>query len=237
MKHTAKRKSIFFVMGVLLVILIIGITLVRQSGKELSFEEGFHDLQEIDKKYNASFHTEVLNETMVSLDEIPKLIEDINSFEDSLNKNSNSAEVKGLFLFTDIRKLMLTSQWYFQKGKALGDTGLVNDDLGFSCNEAQDIIDTAFFFNESFVYGLQAEEEIDDLLYMYKDHPLLWELVGIDANKTRFFRSDLHHIKHIPMNNLKSLEVYCDLKGIEDKTTYTKKFEYVREVIPKEAFT
>jgi hypothetical protein len=177
----------------------------------------------------------MLNGTMVPLDEIPLLIEDLKEFENSLNKKSNDVEVKALFLFTDIRKLMLTSQWYFQQGKALGDTGLVNDASGLSCKEAEQIIDGAFFFNESYIYGLYAEDEIDDLLYMYKYHPRVWNLVGIDKDRVDFFKSDLKHIKHIPINNLKSLEVYCGITGVKHETTY-KPYIYERELIPKEVF-
>ena len=235
MRHMKKRKNVLLVIGAVLVIMIIGITLIRQSEREWSFEEGFYELQKIDEKHNTSYHTEMLNETMVPLEEIPKLIEDITAFEKSLSKRSNSVEVKALFIFTDIRKLMLTSQWYFQLGEQLGDTGLVNDATGFSCNEAEDIINTAFYYNESFVYGLQAEEEIDDMLYMYKYHPRLWDLVGVDTSKARFFASDLRHIRHIPINNLQSLEVYCDITGIKHETTYLP-FVYEREFVPKEVF-
>ncbi len=71
---------------------------------------------------------------------------------------------------------------------------------------------------------------------MHKYHPKLWSLVGIDENRTRFFRSDLQYVKHIPINNLKSLDVYCNIRNIKHETTFTKKFDYKREIVPKEVY-
>lgn len=221
---------------ILVIISIILIRTVRERGAEYRFEEGYNHLEATSNKYNTSFHTEILNETMPSLGDIPNIIKEIQEFESTLSKKSNDPEMSAIFLFIDIRKLMLTSQWYFQKGKEIGNVGLVNDEEGFSCTEAPQITDAAYYYNESFIYGLQAEEEIDDLLYMHKYHPKLWQLVGIDENKTKFFKSDLRSIRHIPINNLKSLEVYCNMRGIKHETTYTKGFEYEREIVPKEFY-
>lgn len=210
------------------------IVLVNIGGnRELAFEEGFEELQKIDEKYNTSFFAEQLNVTMVPLNIIPSMIEDIKAFEKSLSRKSESHDTKTLFLFTDVRKLMLTSQWYFQKGEELGEEGLVNDETGFSCQEANQIIDAAFYYNESYTYGLQAEEELDDLLYIYTYYPEVMSLIGIDLKKTEFYRSNLKAIRHIPLNNLKSLEVYCGITGIRHQTTYTQQFQYDREPIPR----
>ena len=203
-------------------------------GKDYTFEKGFEAFTEIDQKYNTSFHTEMLNETMPAKDDIPLIIEDLAAFEKKLDPSSDDPEVKALFLFSDIRKLMLTSQWYFRFGEEIGDIGLAADEDGFSCAEAQYIIDSAFYYNESFIYGSQAEEELDDLLYMYKYHPTMWDLIGIEENKTRFYLSDLKYIRHIPLNNLKSLDVYCGIRGIKHESTFTKGFTYERELVPKE---
>ena len=236
MSIRSPNSKIMLLICIALVIIIGLIIIVTQKGKEYTFEEGFNALQEIDSKYDTSFRTERLNVSMPPSGVIPSIIKDIQSFESALDKKSSSPEVKALFLFTDIRKLMLTSEWYFQKGAELGDKGLVNDQAGFSCNEAQDIITAAFNFNETYIYGLKAEEEIDDLLFIYKYHPKLWSLVGINENKPRFYGSDLKSIRHIPLNNLKSLEVYCKISGIKHETTYTAPFKYIREEIPADKF-
>jgi hypothetical protein len=238
---TMKKKHQNMVAGiVILITTIILITTfkpidIKKEQKEITFKEGFNHLEKLSKKYNTSFHTEELNVTMPELDDIPLLLEDIKEFEETLDPASTSYDSQALFLFTNIRKLMLTSQWYFQQGTALGDIGIVNDQEGFSCAESQYIIDGAFLFNESWVYGLYAQDHIDDILYMFKYHPTVVNLVGIDENKTRFFRSDLRNIRHIPINNLQSIDVYCGIRNIKHKTTY-QPFQYTRKQIPEELF-
>lgn len=227
-----KKSIIGYFAAALFILAIVLIALFWK--RAYTFEKGFQALTEIDQKYNTSFHTEMLNETMPAKDDIPLLIEDLAAFEKKLDSSSNDPEVRALFLFSDIRKLMLTSQWYFQFGKEIGDIGLVTDEDGFSCAESQYIIDAAFNYNESFIYGLQAEEELDDLLYMYKYHPMMWDLIGVEENRTRFYLSDLKYIRHIPLNSLKSLDVYCGMKGIKHESTFTKSFVYERELVPKE---
>jgi len=140
------NSKVILTIGIVLVVIIGLIIIVTQKEKEYTFEEGFNALQEIDNKYNTSFRTERLNVSMPPADVIPSIIKDIQSFESTLDKKSQSPEVKALFLFSDIRKLMLTSEWYFQKGMELGDKGLVNDPTGFSCSETQDIITATFKF-------------------------------------------------------------------------------------------
>ena len=230
-----KKVSMMVAGGIELIAVLVLVVLFFLIDREVTFEEGFDELKEIDEKYNTSFHVEMLNGTMVAKDDIPLMLEELKEFEGSLSASS-SPEMDALFLFVDIRKLMLTSQWYFQLGEEIGDVGLVNDESGFSCGESQDILNAAFYFNESFAYGFQAEEEIDELLYINKYHPTLWKLVGVDDQKTRFFKSDLKYIRHIPLNNLKSLEVYCGIAGVKQETTLTKKFEYARELVPKEVW-
>ncbi len=230
-----------YMVGVLIMVIIAAIVIIIalkgfESKKEYSFEEGFAKLQEIDQKYSTSFHREKLNGSMPSVETIPLIMEEIKKFEETLDKGSSEVETQGIFLFSDIRKLMLTSEWYFLQATEIGDVGIVNDPEGFSCREAPEIIDATFYYNESFVYATQAQSEIDDLLYMYKYHPNVWGLVGIGVNKTRFFGSDLKSIRHTVINNMQSLEVYCNMKGIKQQTTLTQKFEYERKIIPKEVF-
>ena len=237
--HTEKKKKWqkWASGGVLVVIAIATIILLTSEQKKVyTFEEGFYQLQEIDRKFNTSYHREELNETMPPIETIPVILEEIKKFESMLDKKSPSLDMKALFIFSDIRKVMLTSEWYFQKGKEIGNKGLVNDAEGFSCREAPEIIDATFYFNESFIYATQAQSEIDDVLYMYKYHPDVWRLMGIDQNRTRFFRSDLKHIRHTVLNNMKSVDVHCNIRGIKHQTTLTKPFEYTRELVPKEVF-
>lgn len=225
--------AIFVIIAIALIIIVFG---SFNAKKEYSFEEGFAKLQQIDQKYDTSFHNEQLNVSMPSVEIIPLIIEDIKEFEETLDESSSDVDTQGIFFFSDIRKLMLTSEWYFLQAAEIGEAGIVNDPGGFSCREAPEIIDATFYYNESFMYAAQAQSEIDDLLYMYKYHPDVWRLVGIDLNKTRFFKSDLKSVRHTIINNLESLKVYCGISGIKHQTTLTKIFYYNREIIPKEVF-
>ena len=231
--HKSYTLYIGIVLIIVSVLIVFAIIFIKQTGNnEYTFEEGYNALKKIDERYDTSFHTEMLNGTIPSADTIQLMLKDLKDFEAPLDKNSQTPDMRALFLFLDIRKLMLTSEWYFQKGVGIGDIGLVTDEDGFSCGEAKYIIDSAFYFNETFIYASKAEEELDDLLYMTMNHPKIWELVGVQDNKTAFYYSDLRYIRHIPLNSMKSLDVRCDIRGINQKTTYTQPFKYTREVLP-----
>ncbi len=64
-----KKKKTIVTIAILSGIAILLLMLLKPS-QILTFEEGFTKLKEIDKKYNTSFHTEMLNKSMVPLAEI-----------------------------------------------------------------------------------------------------------------------------------------------------------------------
>jgi len=205
------------------VIAIAGSLLILKGGQQYTFQEGFEKLQEFDEKYGASFKGEQINLTEASIpseENIPLLLEEIKQFEQTI-KPSPSDETKALLLFIDARKLMLTSEWYWHQGQNLGDDGLVLDESGFACNEAQEVIDGAFYFNETFTYARQAQSELDTLLLNYRHIPGVLDLVGTNQNKTNFYKSGLSFIRHVAINNVYYLEKLCGVR-IELKSTLSQ---------------
>ncbi len=225
MKKQPKQKKSYVlpIISALFVIAIVGSLLVLKGNRQYTFQEGFEKLQELDEKYGASFKGEQINLTEASIpseENIPLLLEEIKQFEQTI-KPSPSDETKALLLFIDARKLMLTSGWYWHQGQKLGEKGLVLDESGFACNEAQEVIDGAFYFNETFTYARQAQAELDTLLINYRHIPGLFDLVGTDKNKTNFYKSVLKPIRHVPLNNVYYLEKLCNIK-IELKSTLSQ---------------
>ncbi len=214
-KPSQKKSYVPHLIIALFVIAIVWSLLVLKGNQQYTFQEGFEKLQEIDKKYGASFKGEQVNLTEASIpseENIPLLLGEIKQFEQTI-KPSPSDEGRALLLFTDARKLMLTAEWYWYQGHKLGDKGLVLDEMGFTCNEAQEIIDAAFYFNETFNYARQAQAELDALLVNYPQIPGVLDLVGTNKNKTNFYKSGLKPVRHVPINNVYYLEKLCGIKA------------------------
>lgn len=188
-----------------------------KSIQPYTFTQGFQELQLLDTQYNASFKTERLNATMVPLDKIDPFLTELDKFQEKIEETKDSTEKEALLLFIDIRKDMLLSQKNFLLGQKIGDIGLVKDNKGFRCAEAKYLLDTAYYFNESFTYGRRAQSELDDLLYEYREVAQLQDLVGLNQNKTAFYKSPLDHIKNIVRDNTDALAKNCKIKVVTNE--------------------
>ena len=106
-----KIKKAIPIIAIILIFLIVIIFTIKPSKNEYTFEEAYNLTEEIGKKYNTSFQTEELNRTMPTIESIEPMLKDLKKFESKLNKDADSYGMKAVFIFLDIRKLMLTSQW------------------------------------------------------------------------------------------------------------------------------
>ncbi len=227
----SREKYKWIIIGLCILILLIGLSIVlnKYDKKEFTFEEGFKELQDIDINFNASFHDEKLNKTTVKKENIKPMLDELKKFEDTLDKRSKSPHIEALLLFIDIRKMMLTSQWYYHLGREFDDRGIVIDEQGFSCREAEDVLEAAFFFNETITYASFAQSELDDLLYSYQEIPKLHQVVGTDENKTRFFYSPLDYYSLVVRTNLAAVKKHCPIEIKPFVPTMTQRFQYERK--------
>ena len=193
------KKQKWKVFGALVILIVIALVL---NQKQTSFEEGFKTLEKLDARYNTNYHNERLNKTMIDLEFTDPIIEDIEKWEKKWTKEENTTDTRALLLFTNIRKNMITSQKFWRLGEEFGSVGRAGD--GFRCNEEPFIINAAYYYNQSWVKGLDAQLKLDTLLYEYREVRRLRELVGIDNAK-----SPLRDIKNIAVNNIALLELHC----------------------------
>ena len=207
------KKTTFYglIIGMCLLIAIAG---CKPKEKSPTFAEGFQQLEDLDKKFNASFKQEQLNTSMVAVEKSDVLIKELEAFEKNLKKKAPSKDQEALLFFINIRKDMLLSQKYYQLGEKIGDIGLVKDEKGFSCSEIKYLLDAAHYFNLSFVHGYNAVSHLDDLLYQYRDVSQLQDLVGLNQNKTAFYKSPLDHAKNVDRDNTLALEKNCRFKVV-----------------------
>ncbi len=202
-------------------IVFIGLLLISSctntwKNKDYSFADGFADLQELDKTYNATFKEEQLNATMVSVENIDPLLEQLQERQENIEETKESDDKQALLFFIDIREDMLLAEKNFQFAQKIGDIGLVTDEKGFSCAEARYILDAAYYYNESFTYARKAQFKLDDLLYRFGSVAQLQDLIGINQQKTAFYKSPLDHVHKIIQMNHEALEKNCKIKVVTE---------------------
>lgn len=184
------------------------------DSEKYTFANQFAELQIVDQQYNASFKFEKLDRQMVPLENIDPLLEELKEKKQEVEKADPANETEAIIDFIEIRKLMLLAQKNFQLGAKIGDIGSVSDAKGYSCSEAKYILDAAYYFNETWSYGVTAESRLDDLLFKYAEVPQLQALVGLDENKTAFYNSPLDQIKNIARNNYEALGKNCKIRVV-----------------------
>ena len=200
-----KLKKLLIVIGIILIVIILYLLL---KPSKITFEKGFHDMLKLDDRYNASFKFERLNQTMVDVDKIDLFIKDLEEFKEKLLKYENKSDIQALNLLLNARINMLRSEKYFFLGRNIGDIGISAG--GFRCSEAPYLINAAYYYNNSYKYGIQAYSQLDDLLNIYKDVPNLKKLVGIDETKVKFYASPIFNAKAIAEINIGALSRYCN---------------------------
>lgn len=198
--------------------IIIGMALLiagcGAGSEKYTFANRFAELRVLDQEFNTSFKTERVGKQMVVLENIDPLLEKLEERKREIEKATSTSETAAILDFVEIRKLMLLAQKNFQLGVKIGDIGLVTDAKGYSCSEVKYILDAAYYFNESWSYGVTAESRLDDLLFKYAEVPRLQEVVGLDENKTAFYSSPLDQIKNIARNNYEALEKNCKVRVV-----------------------
>ena len=194
-----------------MVLLIAG---CGDGSEKYTFASQFAELRALDQQYNTSFKFERLDRQMVPLENIDPLLEELEEKKREVKKADPTNEAAAIIDFMEVRKLMLLAQKNFQSGVKIGDIGLVTDAKGYSCSEAKYILDAAYYFNETWSYGVAAESRLDDLLFKYAEVPQLQALVGLDENKTAFYNSPLDKIKNIARNNYEALGKNCKIRVV-----------------------
>lgn len=197
-----------------IVLLVLTGCLENKGNREYTFAEGFSDLATIDKEFNASFKEERLYFAMVPLEKIDPLMEKVEERKKKVQAAKESQEREALLQFIEIRKLMLLAQRNFHLAEKIGDIGLVTDKGGYKCAEAKYILDAAYYYNESWSYARQAQLKLDDLLYEQREVPRLQHLVGLNENKTAFYKSPLDNLKEITRLNHEALEKNCKIQVV-----------------------
>ncbi len=196
----------------MVMLLLAGCISNEWSNREYSFAQGFVELTELDKEFNASFKDERLNVTMVPLENIDALLASHEEMKSNIEKTKDSQDKKALLKFIDIRKNMVLAEKNFQLAENIGPIGLVRD--GFGCGEAKYILDASYYYNETFTYARKAQFDLDDLLYEYRELPRVHELVGVNKNKTAFYKSALDDVRKIVDTNLDALQKNCKIKVV-----------------------
>lgn len=204
LKRKIRRHKKYFISIPVIVIVIIIYFLMSS---ELTFEKGFNRLLSYDDKYNASFKLERLNRTMVDLDLIDPFIQELEIFKEKLSKYEDNKDIQALTLLTDARINMLKSEKHFHLARNIGDIGIASG--GFKCSEEPYLINSAYYYNNSYIHGIKAYSQLDDLLNIYRDVPNLRKLVGINETKVKFYSSPIFGAQGIATLNIDALSEFC----------------------------
>ena len=159
-------------------LLVAGLLLVSACATTYtSLEDTITASQKIDAAYNTSYRTERLNRTMVPLDEIQSMGDDLRDLRRRVTDPDGQ-------LFIDIRLLMLDSQRLFHLAQTFGDIPFMSK--GVTCGDASLIRDGNRLYMESLKQGVAATVKMDDLLYR---SATAREILGTDKQKIEFYKS------------------------------------------------
>jgi len=145
---------------------------------------------------------------MVDHDNIDPFIEDLEKFKAKLEKYENTTDFQALLILVDARINMLKSEKYFHLARDIGDIGIATGD--FRCSEKPYLLNAAYYYNNSFKYGIQAYSQLDDLLNIYKNVTNLRNLLGINEAKIKFYGSPILELRAIAEINIEALSKYCN---------------------------
>lgn len=198
----------------LLITLLIGCTLDPWKDKELSFKEGFEEINKTDNKFNTNFHDERIKVTMVPLKDIDNLIEELKELRENIKKTKDSPDKGALLDFINVRIFMLISEKNFQLAQEIGDIGLVGDEAGFRCSEVPYILEATAYYNKSRTYGIKALNGLDTILYEHREVKGLQDIIGLNENKTWFYYSPFDEVKNIVRTNSESINKICRSKVV-----------------------
>lgn len=220
------------IIGLTLALVILTIIfLVSMDQDKYTFEEGFNELAKLDLRYNTDFKTEEIGGNLVEFENIDPYLEDLRLFREEVTKTIDLANVtneeSALVQFIDFRTLALLSQKNYFLGTFVGNKGLADSEDGFSCLDAGHLINAGYYFNTSYSAGLEAYLQLDRLLGHHQHTPGVWELVGVNSEKPRWFFSNLGGLKNLVRRNELALVEFCfvDLSqgfiGLVDPADYT----------------
>ncbi len=176
---------------ILLILLVSGCTIVGNViAPEYTFEKGFNEMLELDKKYNASFYTEALdvenrfsdvriyyfdwNRTIIGLENVDGIIEELEEMKERVNGMKETKDTKLVIQLIDSRIRMLEAEKAYKLGIDIGGKGDTED--GFKCGDKPFVIEASELFNESTVIGREVTGIWDDFLTDYpQTRPFLTE--------------------------------------------------------------
>ena len=212
MKKRNNQKKVYLIIGAAIILIILLLVLNQTPVRDFTFEEGYNEIVQLDEKYETSFKTESIPDELINYKNVDPFVEDLTALREevALSANKNPTEEKeALLLLIDARTLMILSEKSYTNGKSIGPMGIADDEEGFSCREAGYLINGAYYFNKSDGAGVEAYLALDKLLGHNQQTPGVWDLVGVNDEKPRFFYSKLGAIKITVARNLIALEEFC----------------------------
>lgn len=211
-KAQKAQKKVYLVMGAIIILILLLLVLKPAPPRDFTFKEGFNEVVKLDEKYETSFKTEHIPDQLINFKHVDPFIVDLTKLREevALSADENPTnEKEALLLLIDARTLMLLSEKSYTMAKAIGPIGLADDEDGFSCMESGYLINSAYYLNKSYGAGLQGYLFLDQLLGNNQFTPDVWDLVGINEEKPKFFYSRLGDIKLTVEKNLIALEEFC----------------------------
>ena len=211
-KTQNNQKRVYTIVGAAIILILLILVLNQTSVRDFTFEEGFNEIVKLDEKYETSLKTENIPNELINYKNVDPFVKDLTILREEviLSADRNPTKEKdALLLLIDARTFMILSEKSYTTAIAIGPMGLSDDEEGFSCGEAGYLINGAYYLNKSYGAGLEAYLKLDKLLGHNQFTPGVWDLVGVNDEKPRFFYSKLGDLKIKVARNLIALEEFC----------------------------
>ena len=182
-------------------LILLLLVIVFIVGCQSNLEYTYNKMEKISKKYDTSFRIEELNASVVTLEKVQDLIEEIDKVK---TNDEPSAKIK------EIRLDMLKSELYWELALQQGPIGFASD--GFKCSEKPFLEMTGDYLNKSWFHASQAIVNLDEFLYQYPEYR---EVVGFEDTKTNFFYSPAGWLKSQARYNRELYAEICSPEALK----------------------
>ena len=189
-----------------MVIIALAIFLAGCSQGEYTFRQGFEDMKKIDNRYDINFHKEKLNGTMVNLELVNDVLQDLESLQRKVQQKKGP-EVQDVVGLLEARMEMIESQRYWILAKMIGPRGVTRD--GFACSDAPYVREASLYYAQSWQHAIDAQRILDEILAR---NQATWEIIGTDQEKPDFYRSRLDYISDDVQFNAQNMLDACKIQ-------------------------
>lgn len=180
-----------------------------------SFEEIFYELRRIDDTFHTDFRNESLRGPFLRESAAKEYLGHLAKLRSTIANKTEPTDDKAINHLLNAREEMLTSEIYFQRALNYGKAGVFQ--VAYKCDNANEVREATQFYNLSHYHGLRALAQMDNVLGFVPAR----SLIGINAQKPKFYSDVLSEIAKLVVNNNAALDQFCNATLKSPKTVET----------------